>query len=274
MILISKVRTSASKKINLMALIRTLTISTTTFERMKENSMFFGRLNSVRRMTFVQDSSFRLKTRIWGQNYKNMNNCGVKTGTLFVIRGYISLVERNLSTKFYLSKRSVNRIEQVNICCHGNVNHLSQQQGLVRIMFRSLHLWTKPHVHDIHNTWTIHNYVIKKPPLCPRASVTNKKSINLDKGHTITQQRTRTSSILNSSQSLRAWKKFKGPIRLQECKILSFHWMRETVHIEVVIVRPDFHVNISEQFTIRECMRPSFDGSVMDDTAKRGLTQF
>ena len=35
-ILISNVRTSASKKINLMALIRTLTISTTTFERMKE----------------------------------------------------------------------------------------------------------------------------------------------------------------------------------------------------------------------------------------------
>ena len=37
MILISKVRMSVLKKINLMALIRTLTISTTTtFERMKE----------------------------------------------------------------------------------------------------------------------------------------------------------------------------------------------------------------------------------------------
>ena len=36
MILISKVRMSVSKKINLMVLIRTLTISTTTFERMKE----------------------------------------------------------------------------------------------------------------------------------------------------------------------------------------------------------------------------------------------
>ena len=35
-ILISNVRRSASKKINLMALIRTLTISTATFERMKE----------------------------------------------------------------------------------------------------------------------------------------------------------------------------------------------------------------------------------------------
>ena len=63
----------------------------------------------------------------------------------------------------------------------------------------------------------------------------------------------------------RAWKKIKGSIRLQGCKILSFHWIRETVHIEVIIVRPNFHVNISEQFTIRECMRPSFKGSVNMD---------
>ena len=54
----------------------------------------------------------------------------------------------------------------------------------------------------------------------------------------------------------------KGPIRLQGCKILSFHWIRETVLIEAIIVRPNFHVNISEQFTIRECIRPSFKGSV------------
>ena len=40
MILISNVRTSASKKINLMALIRTLTILTVTFERIKEK--FYG----------------------------------------------------------------------------------------------------------------------------------------------------------------------------------------------------------------------------------------
>ena len=44
MILIAKVRTSASKKINLMPLIRTLTISTTTFEKMKEKFDGFGRL--------------------------------------------------------------------------------------------------------------------------------------------------------------------------------------------------------------------------------------
>ena len=60
-------------------------------------------------------------------------------------------------------------------------------------------------------------------------------------------------------------KKFKGPIKLQECKILSFRWIRETVHIEVFIVRPNFYVNISEQFTIRECMRPSFEGSINMD---------
>ena len=39
-IVISTVRTSASKKVNLMAFIRTLMISTTTFERMKEE--FYG----------------------------------------------------------------------------------------------------------------------------------------------------------------------------------------------------------------------------------------
>ena len=51
--------------------------------------------------------------------------------------------------------------------------------------------------------------------------------------------------------------KIKGPIRLQKCEILSFHWITETVQFEVIIVRPNFHVNISEQFTIREWMRPS-----------------
>ena len=52
---------------------------------------------------------------------------------------------------------------------------------------------------------------------------------------------------------------------MQGCEILPFHWIRETVQIEVIIVRPNFHVNISEQFTIRECMRPSFEGSVNMD---------
>ena len=58
---------------------------------------------------------------------------------------------------------------------------------------------------------------------------------------------------------------FKGPIRLQECEILSFHWIRETVRIKVTTERSNFHVNISEQFTIRECMRPSLERSVNMD---------
>ena len=57
----------------------------------------------------------------------------------------------------------------------------------------------------------------------------------------------------------------KGPIKLRGCEILSFHWIRETVQIEVIIVRPNFHVNISELFTIRECVRPSLKGSVNMD---------
>ena len=52
---------------------------------------------------------------------------------------------------------------------------------------------------------------------------------------------------------------------MQGCKILSSRWIRETVQIEVIIVRPNFHVNISEQFTIRECIRPSFEGLVNMD---------
>ena len=67
------------------------------------------------------------------------------------------------------------------------------------------------------------------------------------------------------AKSSRTWKKFKGPIRLQGCEILSFDRIRETVQIEVIIVRPTFHVNISEQFTIGECTRPSFVGSVNMD---------
>ena len=59
--------------------------------------------------------------------------------------------------------------------------------------------------------------------------------------------------------------KFKEPIRLQGFEILSFDWIRETVQIEVMIVKPIFQVNISEQFTIRECRRPSFEGSVNMD---------
>ena len=39
----------------------------------------------------------------------------------------------------------------------------------------------------------------------------------------------------------------------------------ETVKIEVIIVRPNFQVNISEQFTIRECIRTSFEGLVNTD---------
>ena len=47
--------------------------------------------------------------------------------------------------------------------------------------------------------------------------------------------------------------------------MLSFHWIRETVQIEVITVRPNFHVEISEQITIRECTRPSLEGSVNMD---------
>ena len=74
-----------------------------------------------------------------------------------------------------------------------------------------------------------------------------------------------TQQMTHRSQSSRAWKKFNGPIRLQGYESLSFHWIRETVQIEVIIVRSNFHVNISEHFTIHEFMRTSFEGSVNMD---------
>ena len=56
----------------------------------------------------------------------------------------------------------------------------------------------------------------------------------------MTQQGLVPFSILNWSQSSRAWKNFKGPIILRKCEILSFHWIRETVQIKVIIVSQTF----------------------------------
>ena len=56
-ILISNVRTSASKKINLMAIFRTLTISSTTFERMKEKFDGFRQTEMVDRTFYLHLSS-------------------------------------------------------------------------------------------------------------------------------------------------------------------------------------------------------------------------
>ena len=78
----------------------------------------------------------------------------------------------------------------------------------------------------------------------------------------MTQQRTRTICNPKLIAIFERLEKFKGPMRLQGCEFLSFHWIRETVQIEVIIVRPNFHMNISEQFKIHECVRPSFEGSV------------
>ena len=81
----------------------------------------------------------------------------------------------------------------------------------------------------------------------------------------MTEQRTRTICNPRLIAILERLKTLKGAIRLQGCKILSFHWIGETFQIKVIIVRPNLHVNIAVQFTIRECMRPSFEGSVNMD---------
>ena len=54
MVLISNDRTSASKKINGMALIRTLTVSTATFERTKEKFDGFRQTEYIKMHVYVQ----------------------------------------------------------------------------------------------------------------------------------------------------------------------------------------------------------------------------
>ena len=54
----------------------------------------------------------------------------------------------------------------------------------------------------------------------------------------ITQQRTRTIC------------KFEGPIVLQGCEILSFHWIRETVQMEVI--KPGFHYTANATTTTQK----------------------
>ena len=81
----------------------------------------------------------------------------------------------------------------------------------------------------------------------------------------MTQQKTRT---ICNPKFIAIFAHLENYLKGQsDCKNakLSFHWIRETVQIEIIIMRPNFHVNISEQFTIRECMRPSVEGSVNMD---------
>ena len=81
----------------------------------------------------------------------------------------------------------------------------------------------------------------------------------------MTQQRTRTICNPNLIAICERLEKIQRSNQIANCGILSIQWIRETVQIEVKTVRPNFHMNISEQFTIRECMRPSFEVSVNMD---------
>ena len=81
----------------------------------------------------------------------------------------------------------------------------------------------------------------------------------------MTQQRTRTICNPELIAIFKRLEKIRKPIRFQGCEILSFHWIRETVQVEVIIMRPNFQVNISGKFTIREFMGLSFEGSVNMD---------
>ena len=75
MILISNVRTPASKKINLMALIRTLTISTTTFERTKEKFDGFRQNDEGDRYTGCLNKSDRVCFFLGGGGVQSVLGC-------------------------------------------------------------------------------------------------------------------------------------------------------------------------------------------------------
>ena len=81
----------------------------------------------------------------------------------------------------------------------------------------------------------------------------------------MTQQRNRAICNPKLIAIFTRLEKIESANQIARMQILSFHWIRETVQIEVIIVRPNFRVNISEQFTFRECMRPSVEGSVNMD---------
>ena len=73
-----------------------------------------------------------------------------------------------------------------------------------------------------------------------------------------TQQRTR---IISNPKLIAIFARLGNIQRANQIAkggILSFHSIKVTVQIQVIIVMPNFHVNICEQFMIRECMRPSF----------------
>ena len=82
-------------------------------------------------------------------------------------------------TKFYLYKRSVIRIKQVSVCCHGN-NFLVVTKFIISSV--SLNA-AKSHLQDIRSTLLVNDYVIKMPPLYPQNFVLKKKIGNLYKGH-------------------------------------------------------------------------------------------
>ena len=103
MILISNDRTSASKKANGMALIRTLMVSTTAFERTKENSMVLGRLDSaqststtyVQKFTQIKGNSLSYWWIKNGVNrFKTCYTCKVPKNIDFFLNVVISMYEK------------------------------------------------------------------------------------------------------------------------------------------------------------------------------------
>ena len=77
-------------------------------------------------------SSFYLKTRFWGQNDKNFNNFDITTDTLLDWRINFDKL-KEIIQKISVCGRSINRIKQVSVCCHGY--NFSRQQDFYEYCF-------------------------------------------------------------------------------------------------------------------------------------------
>ena len=79
------------------------------------------------------------------------------------------------------------------------------------------------------------------------------------------QQRTRTICNLKLIAIFGRLEKLYSPNQIRRMRNSIISLDKGIVQIEVIIVRTNVHMNISEEFMIRECMRPFMKGSLNMD---------
>ena len=92
-------------------------------------------------------SSFRLKTRFWGQNDKNFDNFSVTKDMFFVPGGWLVYDVKILVIESYLYRRSINGIKKASSGAMVTTFIMATESS--KVLFCSLHL---SQVRGIHNT--------------------------------------------------------------------------------------------------------------------------